>query len=96
MVVNICNKGSSVIYGKEPNHKGHKGHKVLKGGKASINGCFSFVTLVSFVVENGFPVKNGRTIIYYLDHIIVTGKYFLKNCSRWRPHRLERRLEHNL
>jgi hypothetical protein len=32
-----------------------------RGKKYQLYGHFSFVTLVPFVVEKGYPVKNGRT-----------------------------------
>lgn len=51
----IC--GSPVLGGKKPKHEGHNVHK---GGRGVFDWLFSFVTFVSFVVENGFPVKNGR------------------------------------
>jgi hypothetical protein len=68
-------KGSPGINGKEPYHEGHQVHK---GGNGPISRAFSFVTCpgtvrqgrcVSFVVEDGFPVKNGRTFLnnYYDD-----------------------------
>ena len=38
-----------------------KGTKYTKQEKSQLHGHFSFVTLVSFVVEKGFPVKNGKT-----------------------------------
>jgi hypothetical protein len=55
--------GSPVLGGKKPKHKGHYGHK---GGKGPFDGGFFFVTFVSFVVENGLPVKNGRPYFYFV------------------------------
>ncbi len=50
-----------MLGGKKPKHKGHYVHKGEE--KGSFDGRFSLVTFVSFVVENGFPVKNGRAML---------------------------------
>lgn len=42
-----------------------------KGEKGLILQDFSFVTFVSFVVENGFPVKNGRPTNIYENNVSV-------------------------
>ena len=42
--------------GKSPNTKDTK---YTKGERRQFHGRFPFVTVVSFVVENVFPVRNG-------------------------------------
>ena len=46
--------GSPVLGRKKPKHKGHYVHK---GGKGFILWALSFVTFVSFMVENSLPVQ---------------------------------------
>jgi hypothetical protein len=54
--IRLCESGSTVFNGKEPHHKGHKVHKGVKSLDCS---RFSFVTVVSFVFEKGFPLITG-------------------------------------
>jgi hypothetical protein len=43
----------------------HKGHKVHKGVKSLDCSRFSFVTVVSFVFEKGFPLITGDPKFFF-------------------------------
>jgi len=68
----IIISGSPVIDRKEPKHEGHNNcpggsvpGSIQRGQRGQFHRRLPFATFVSFVVENGLPVKNHRALFLW-------------------------------